>query len=494
MTRPKLWAALLLALCTTAASATKHEKPWDNGKLTVSANHRFLQHENGKPFFWLGDTGWLMPQHLTREEVQYYFEKARKAGYNMVQVQVQSMDNFPCYNVYGQASFPFGWDMTKVDPEGVYSYWDHLDYIVSTAEQNGIYVGLVAIWGYYVKSGKMNVEQAKTYGEFLANRYKDRPNIIWIMGGDIQGDIHPEVWDALATTIKGIDANHIMTYHPRGRYTSAQFWSQASWIDLHTFQSGHRKYGQRMGNKVYPIADDTEEDNWMYVDSTWAYKPVKPVLDDEPSYEDIPVGLHDPNERRWQDYDVRRYAYWSVFAGSCGHTYGHNALQQMLKPGYHTGYGSDGAEKTWYQALEAPGFNQMRHLKNLMLSLPYFERVPDQSIIAGENGTKYDRLIATRGDDYLLVYNYNSVDMSLDLSKISGERKNVWRMDAATGLLEYIGEYDNGVVSIRPKRRRKGVVSDAVYIAIDSTKDYLTKEQKEIADQSVSGRQRDLNE
>jgi hypothetical protein len=26
---------------------------------------------------------------------------------------------------------------------------------------------------------------------------------------------------------------------------------------------------------------------------------------------------------------VRRYAYWSVFAGSCGHTYGHNAIMQF---------------------------------------------------------------------------------------------------------------------------------------------------------------------
>ena len=30
-----------------------------------------------------------------------------------------------------------------------------------------------------------------------------------------------------------------------------------------------------------------------------------------------------------------------------------------------------------------------------MLSLPYFERVPDQSIIAGENGERYNRLLAT---------------------------------------------------------------------------------------------------
>ena len=107
----------------------------------------------------------------------------------------------------------------------------------------------------------------------------------------------------------------------------------------------------------------------------------------------------------------------------------------MLKPGYPTSYGSDGAEKPWYVALNDPGFNQMKHLKNLMLSLPYFERVPDQSIIAGENGERYNRLLATRGNDYLLVY-----------------------------------------------------------IAIDASKDYLKKDQKMIEDQSLAGKKRDLNE
>ncbi len=72
-------------------------------------------------------------------------------------------------------------------------------------------------------------------------------------------------------------------------------------------------------------------------------------------------------------------------------------MQECLKPGYPTSYGSDGAEKPWYVALDDRGFNQMKHLKNLMLSLPYFERVPDRSIIAGENGERYNRLLATRG-------------------------------------------------------------------------------------------------
>ena len=485
----------ILSICLMLGLAsvfTYGQKPWDNGKLMVSSNNRYLQFENGRPFFWLGDTGWLVPQHLDRSEVEYYFNKCRRAGYNMVQIQV--MDAVPSYNIYGQQSLPYGWDFSKADPEGVYSYWDHLDYIVRKAEQNGIYIGMVAIWGSQVQAGNINAEQAKAYGKFLAERYKNNPNIIWIIGGDIQGNIHPEVWDALATSIKSIDNKHLMTFHPRGRYTSAKWWSKASWMDFHTFQSGHRKYGQRMGNKDYPIPDSTEEDNWMYVDSTWAYKPIKPVLDDEPSYEDIPKGLHDANEARWQDYDVRRYAYWSVFAGSCGHTYGHNAIMQMLKPGYPTGYGSDGTVKSWYQALEDPGYNQMQYLNDLMLSFPYFERIPDQSILVGKNGVKYDRLIATRGKDYMLIYNYNSNVMKIDLRKISGKKKLLWWFNPSDGAISFIGTADNKIITVSPQIEKSDKVNDRVLIAIDAEKNYISREQTKIVNQRLADRKRNLNE
>ena len=489
MKKKILSVCLMLGLATIMGHA---QKPWDNGRLVISSNNRYLQFENGRPFFWLGDTGWLVPQHLDRAEVEYYFNKCRRAGYNMVQIQV--MDAVPSYNIYGQQSLPYGWDFTKDDPEGVYSYWDHLDYIVRKAEQNGIYIGMVAIWGSQVQAGNINEEQAKAYGKFLAERYKNSPNIIWIMGGDIQGDIHPEVWNALATSIKSIDNKHLMTYHPRGRYTSAKWWSKASWMDFHTFQSGHRKYGQRMGNKDYPIPDSTEEDNWMYVDSTWAYKPIKPVLDDEPSYEDIPKGLHDANEARWQDYDVRRYAYWSVFAGSCGHTYGHNAIMQMLKPSYPTGYGSDGTVKAWYQGLEDPGYNQMQYLIDLMLSFPYFDRIPDQSIIAGKNGVKYDRLIATRGKDYLMVYNYNSDEMKIDLRKISGKKKLLWWFNPSDGAISFIGTADNKIITVSPQIEKTDKINDRVFIAIDADKNYLSREQTKILNQHLADKKRNLNE
>ena len=495
MQRLRCFTFLALFFLASAAAAlrigaaTPSERPWSHGQLRVSANHRFLQHDDGTPFFLQGETAWLMPQKLDRQEVQYYLDRCRKAGYNMAQVQV--LNDVPSVNVYGQLSHVDGWNMATVDRKGVYGYWDHLDYIVTQAERQGIYIGLVAIWGSQVKAGRISEAEARAYGTFLANRYKNRPNIIWVMGGDIQGDIHPEVWTALATAIKAVDQNHLMTYHPRGRYTSAQFWPQADWLDFHSFQSGHRRYGQRMGNKVYPIPDNTEEDSWMYVDSTWT-RPLKPVIDDEPVYEDIPQGLHDPQEPLWQACDVRRYAYWSVFAGSCGHTYGHNSIMQFFKPGQSSGYGDPRMMKPWYVAMEDPGFNQMHILKELMLTLPYFERVPDQTVIV-ENGERYDRLIATRGTDYLLCYNYTGRTMRLDLTKISGERKRIWWLDAATGRLTYLGEHPSKVFTFQQRKHTDGV-EDGVLIAIDARKNYLSQDQKAISDMSMAGQARDLNE
>ena len=214
-----------MGLALLILSAQAAQKPWDNGKLCVSDNQRYLQFENGQPFFWQGETGWLLPERLDRAEAEWYLQSCAKAGYNVV--QVQTIDGVPAYNIYGQMSNIDGWNFKNINQKGVYGYWDHMDYIIDQAADKGIYIGMVCIWGGLVKAGLLSVEDAKKYGTFLANRYKDKPNIIWFMGGDIQGDIKPEVWAALATTIKSIDKNHLMTYHPRGRYTSAKWWSKA---------------------------------------------------------------------------------------------------------------------------------------------------------------------------------------------------------------------------------------------------------------------------
>lgn len=444
------------------------EKPWLHGPLRVADNQRFLCHADGEPFFWLGDTGWLLPERLNRDEVAYYLKRTAQEGFNVVQIQV--INAVPSINVYGALSHPDGWDFSNIDSIPGYGYWDHLDYIVDQAEREGVYIGMVCIWGGLVKAGLMDEAQAETYGRFLSERYGKRPNIIWIIGGDIQGDIKQEVWEQLAITIRTSDPEHLMTFHPRGRTTSARWFNSRPWLDLNMFQSGHRSYGQRMGNIDYPIPDGTEEDSWMYVDFSTSELPLKPVLDGEPSYEDIPQGLHSPDEPRWNDKDVRRYAYWSVFAGSCGHTYGHNAIMQFVRPGIEGAYFADGDNKPWWKALDDPGRRQMKFLKQLMLTFPYFDRVND-SVVVHDNGYRYDRLLATRGNDYLLVYNHTGRQMTLDLTRISGKEKSLWWFDPTNGDLHYVGTHPDGVISLQSPAPTD---SDFVLIVTDSSSCYLS--------------------
>lgn len=463
----KLLFHLLFTCICLCASAQSQPLPWQNGALQVSANARYLQHTDGTPFFWLGDTGWLLPERLNRDEAEYYLEQCKQAGFNVV--QVQTVNGVPAMNFYGQSSMPRGFDFSNIDLPEVYGYWNHMDFIIDAAARRGIYIGMVCIWGGLVKSGKMNVEEARAYGSFLANRYKDRPNIIWIIGGDAYGNIKTEVWEKLATTIKSIDTNHLMTFHPFGRTLSAQWFNDSPWLDFNMFQSGHRRYGQSKDAKNSLLPQGTEEDNWRYVEYSLAKRPLRPVIDGEPSYEAIPQGLHNPEEGFWKDYDARRYAYWSVFAGALGHTYGHSSIMQFLKPGVNAAYG---ATKLWYDALKDLGFNQMKHLKALMLAFPFFERMPDQSCIADENGEKYERLIATRGNDYMLVYNYTGRPMKIDLSKINGKSKKAWWYCPRNGNLSYIGEFASTIQTFRPEGgHRNG--NDWVLIITEADKEYV---------------------
>ena len=78
----------LLLIATAANAASKVYKPWSNGRLVVSENNRYLVHENGTPFFWLGNTAWLLPERLNRDEVEYYLTNERLKGYNVEQIQV----------------------------------------------------------------------------------------------------------------------------------------------------------------------------------------------------------------------------------------------------------------------------------------------------------------------------------------------------------------------------------------------------------------------
>lgn len=81
----------------------------------------------------------------------------------------------------------------------------------------------------------------------------------------------------------------------------------------------------------------------------------------------------------------------------------------------------------------------MKHLKQLILSKPYFERVPANGLLAAKQSEKYDYIAIARGNDYLFAYTCNGSDISLDLNKLQWpEYKASW-FDPRNGTISETG-------------------------------------------------------
>lgn len=417
--------------------------------LKISANKRFFQTSDGKPFFWLGDTGWLLFKKCKREEAIAYLDDRKSKGFNVIQVMLLHELNTGV-NVYGDSSLhsrdvsipniTIGNDFKN---EKEYDFWDNVDFIIEEAEKRDIYMAMVPVWGGNIKY--ISESQAKKYATFLANRYKNKSNIIWLNGGDIKGSDGLKDWDVIGNALHSIDKNHLVTFHPRGRNSSSNWFHNSVWLDFNMFQSGHKSYAQdtSLGESLH-----YGEDNWRYVKNDYYLKPTKPTIDGEPSYEDIPHGLHKATDPYWKDYEIRRYAYWSVFAGSAGFTYGHNSVMQFYKIG-DSGI-SFFPKKEWMESLNAKGATQMQFLKKLMLSKPYFERVPDQGLVI-DQGERYDYLAATKGKGYAMVYTYNGRNMKVNFGRFSGKMVKCSWYNPSSGETTGIGDFVNkGSMSFDP--------------------------------------------
>lgn len=442
----------LLISCKETKKEVIEDKTQGIQKLEVSKNGHYFQTEDGKPFFWLGDTGWLAFKKLNREEIKKYFQDRKEKGYNVIQIMTMHSEEMD--NVYGDSavvnkdlSKPLTTEGNNFDNADEYDFWDHVDYSLDVAEENNLYLGLVPIWGTSVKEGKVNLKQAKAYATFLGDRYKDRKNIIWLNGGDTPGDENMEIWNAIGDILRSKNPDWLITFHPFGRTDSSDNYHHADWLDFNMFQSGHRRYDQETEGKMYA------QDNYKYMKVDFNLKPTKPSLDGEPSYEGIPQGLHDTLQPLWNDNDLRRYGYWSVFAGGAGFTYGNNHIMQMHEN--HAKPEAYGSKTYWVEALNDPGAGQMKYIKDLILKYDYFNRIPDESLIANQ-GEKYDYLAATRGEDYALIYTYTGRLISVNMGKIKGDNVDAFWYNPKNGETVYIDTLRNeGIQEFKPSGKEQ---------------------------------------
>ncbi|MBP6821552.1 MAG: glycoside hydrolase family 140 protein [Acidobacteria bacterium] len=451
-----LTVALLLAPVNAFAVAPK---------LKLTENRRYLQYENGKPFFYLGDTAWELFHRLNREEASQYLTNRAQKGFTVIQaVALAQLGGLTVPNAYGDLPLAGG-DPAKPNE----AYFRHVDFIVNKAEELGLFVGMLPTWGSYwaIKSpgdkAAFNPTNARSYGRFLGARYKDKP-IIWVLGGDrsVTNDAERAIIEAMAAGLtEGDGGTHLKTFHPIGPGLSSLKLHDATWLDFNMSQSSHAA---------------RDHDNGLYIENDYALKPVKPTLDGEPRYEGIPVGFYNRNATgidRFDDYDVRQAAYWSLLAGACGYTYGNNNIWQMFKPAASGTVGDPnrlrdlfglpgsiiGANIPWHEALDHPGAFQMRHVRRLFESLPFTKLVPDQSLILNGPTTGGAKMRAARASDgsFAMFYSPRGESFTLNKNVIKADQQRQYWFDPRYGVAYSIKDQDSwGIQTFTPPTSGRG--------------------------------------
>jgi hypothetical protein len=397
-----------------------------DGPIKVHPENRYLMTSEGKPFFWMADTAWELFHRLDENEATAYLDFRKSQGFNVVQaVVLAELDGINSPNANGD--LPFSnlekWEYNE-------AYFRHVDRIIDLALQRGIHIALLPTWGDKLFKDSWGIgpeiftpETAYSYGKWIGKRYSNRKNLVWVLGGDRNPrkdsqDI--EVWNEMA---KGILESQnpqnpiLITFHPQPTEPggSSNWFHQAEWLDFNMHQTGHCP----------------NQPTYEKISHDLALSPDKPTIDGEPMYEEHPKCFNAKELGYSEAADIRKIMYWNVFAGAAGQTYGCHAVWQMYdldkKP-------VNGPLKPWNLSLDLEAANQVKHLKNLLLSRPYFDRIPDQSLVA-ENPCS-EPIIATRNvkGSYAFLYSSEGQVINFVPEKMNGENfKLIW-FDPRTGV------------------------------------------------------------
>jgi hypothetical protein len=331
----------------------------------------------------------------------------------------------------------------------------------------GLRIAMLPVWGLQQISKALDVHRAGIYGRWLGARYRNK-GVIWILGGDstpmwraqerprLGAQVDPivalgisiiddrPIYDAMAAgLITGDGGNPFITYHPcnlsfsgTAHPRTSLYFHDRGWLNMNMLQSSHfidpSAHLKALGADFSWIASYSYEP----IGDEYRSTPARPVIDGEPRFEDLAIDLDkNANKGFWSGDDARSAAYQSLFAGAAGHTYGNHSIWQFVDHSQDRPYQLQREGVSWQVALDRASSGQMRYVKGLMLSRPYFTRVPDQSLIAGDAGEGMAHIGATRDKDggYAMIYLPQGQEVTVDLNKLSGARLIGWWYDPRTG-------------------------------------------------------------
>jgi hypothetical protein len=341
---------------------------YQHGQLRISDNGRHLEHVDGKPFFWLGDTWWkCLSKRMTWNGFQTLTADRKAKGFNVIHIVCGA---YPDENHFqerwkNEGGFPYHTtDFRELNPD----YFDYADRRIQHLVENGLVPAIVGGWGRADCNIMDLVGPAgmKRHWRYLIARYGAYPTI-WITGGESRG---PN-WTETSQYVRETDYfDRPITMHPQGGASGRASVTDDSAVNLDMLQTGHG--GWPLAERVIPL-----------LKQAYDVEPAMPVIIGEHSYEQhMQTGFA----------DVQRYVFWSsTLSGSAGLTYGAAGI-------WHAGVEGDPGlthlydRTTWREGMNFAGSTQLGYSKKLLLDFPWeqFESHPEwtasESFAAGIPG------------------------------------------------------------------------------------------------------------
>jgi len=372
--------------------------------IKVSENRQYFIDQNGNPVFWLGTTQWQIFREYTLDEVRTTLERVKGNGFVFVQAMLMGVGDGTKPNVYGEKPWINNDPLTPNE-----AYFKNVDSVIRIARENNLVFSVTLYHQRYRKY--ITLKNARAWAKWLAQRYKDVPNIVWSMTPEAKQEFVPVLRELAAGLHEGDGGCHLITFKPDPAPYSSSFIHNEDWLDFNSMQTWN---GVKL---IYPM-----------VTNDYNLKPVKPVLMAEGAYEaGSEYGFN--VTPLW----IRRQAYYSYLAGA-HHTYGHNDSWRVLP--------------TWKKALDAPGARQMGVLKKIFLGRKeWWYLVPDQSIFArgGQTGGDVLNLAAHhKNGEWIMIYLGSKSSFSINMNKITeGNKVNAFWIDPKNGDSVPIGSFPN---------------------------------------------------
>ena len=293
------------------------------------------------------------------------------------------------------------------------AWWSYLDEYIAKCEERNLYVGVTLGWWGLIK--RNSEADLYNYGKWVGDRYRDKNNIIWLTLGETgshhRKDALPsQKINALVDGIRdGDTGNKLLTVHAdykRGTSIS----SVGEICDFNNWQTG-----QWCCLEDLPRKDDRAWKVWEAIqfdyNKMYDGKP-KPTLDSEAWYE---------NNKDFCDatpFNIRRRAYFTIFAGAFGHTYGAGGIWDGLAS-------EQGCSRKALDAIHYPGARHMGYVSDFLHGLGdgFLKLRPDQSIIVAGNSDSYDTHLQStvaEDDSFALIYSASDATYQVNFSKLSG--------------------------------------------------------------------------